>query len=78
MTLGEHLRNLRERKKLKVSQVAKDTGKSRGTPYAWEADRINPAPESLQRLLELYGASDAERLMAWALLAAQPTSPTTA
>lgn len=68
MTLGKHLHDLRIRSGLRMVKVARAIDRSRGTAYGFEAGTIRPSADSLQALLDLYGASDAERLMAWRLL----------
>lgn len=65
MALGPNLRRMRADRT--VDSVAAHVGVVRSAVYLWEADDRRPDPEHLQRLLDLYGASDAERLEAWRL-----------
>ncbi len=72
--LGPFLRALRERAQLSVSDVVERMTIPRSTAYYWEGPLARPAPEHLQALLDLYDASPEERLRAWELRAAAPTS----
>lgn len=68
--LGDHLKDLRTRAGLTMSEVVEKLGIPRATGYLWESPRSRPEPESLQRLLDLYNASASDRLRAWELRAA--------
>lgn len=50
----------------------------RSTAYWWEGPQSRPEPEELQRLLDLYGASPEEQLLAWRFRTSDPleTAPT--
>lgn len=72
LTLGQRMRQLRERRGLTAAQVAEQLGASRASAYAWEGPRSHPTPEALGRLLDLYGATDAERLEVWRMRALEP------
>ena len=66
--LYELLTQLRERTGLSVPDVATRLGVARPTAYQWEkAYSGRPEPEHLHALLELYCATDAEKLEAWRL-----------
>lgn len=68
MQLGVLLRELRGPRR--VQDVARDLGVVRSAVYLWEsttASRRLPSATSLQQLLDLYEASDAQRLLAWRL-----------
>ena len=68
MQLAQLLMGLRERAGMSMAEVVRTLGVPRATAYQWE-QHGRPEPESLQRMLDLYCASDAERLEAWALRA---------
>ena len=70
MHLGQFLLSLRKRAKKSLSQVQSATNCSRSTAYLWERSGSRPEAASLQALLDLYAASDGDRLMAWRLRAA--------
>lgn len=72
--LGELLSDLRRRSGLPMAGVIERLGVPRSTAYSWEAPGARPHPEHLQRLLDLYDATDAERLEAWRLRASVPPS----
>lgn len=63
--LHQLLRALRERSGLSVSDVHRTIGVSRATAYHWEGEDSRPTARHLQSLLDLYGATDRERLEAW-------------
>lgn len=65
--LGALLHSLRERAGLPMTRVVVELGVPRATAYAWEGADSRPEPENLKRLLDLYGATDDERLHAWEL-----------
>jgi predicted transcriptional regulator len=65
--LGPFLKRLRARGDRDVVAVAEHLGVSRAAVYMWEADDRRPEPEQLGRLLDLYVATDVERLEAWRL-----------
>ncbi len=67
--LGEYLARLRQQRGMSVPEVVEALGIPRSTGYAWEGPHSRPEPENLQRLLDLYEATDAERLQAWDLRA---------
>lgn len=54
------LKMLRTRRGLTHAQAAEAIGVVRGTIYAWEEDGKEPDKERLRRIVEVYGASDAE------------------
>ena len=68
--LGEFLTTLRTSRGLSVPDVVERLGIPRSTAYAWEQPQSRPEPENLQALLNLYEATDEERLRAWELRAA--------
>jgi transcriptional regulator with XRE-family HTH domain len=82
--LGELIRSLRLARGLKMprvmellSEVRKRRNPNakpvpRSTAWWWEGPRSRPEPEDLQDLLDLYGATDAERLKAWELRTSNP------
>ena len=70
MGLGAHLRRLRGGRP--VDTVSERVGVVRSTVYLWEADDRRPEPEHLQALLDLYEATDDERLEAWRLRSLPP------
>jgi transcriptional regulator with XRE-family HTH domain len=68
MQLGVLLRELRGPRR--AQDVARDLGVVRSAVYLWESTtpaRRLPSATSLQRLLDLYGATDEQRLLAWRL-----------
>lgn len=68
--LGPMLRRLRLRNGLTRAQVQAHMSCSRSAVHWWEsAEGGRPRTEQLQRLLDLYGATDNERLLAWKLRA---------
>lgn len=67
MTLGQHLRTLRGSRK--VPDVARTLGVVRSAVHLWEASTRMPSAVHLQALLDLYEASDDQRLRAWELRA---------
>lgn len=71
MELGELLRNLRGDRS--ATAIAREIGVVKSALYLWEAGnpraRRLPSPRHLQRLLDIYGASVADRLLAWQLRA---------
>lgn len=67
--LGDLMAALRTRRGLTMAQVIEELGVPRSTAYVWESASSRPDPEHLQRLLDLYEASDADRLHAWELRA---------
>ena len=74
MTLGEALRAIRRERGLRVTQVVESLGVPRSTAYSWEGPTASPQPSELQALLDLYGATDDERLRIWSLRA-RPVAP---
>ena len=70
--LGELLRRLRTGRSLKMATVIERLQVPRATAYWWETPRGRPEPEQLQRLLDLYDASPADRLKAWELRTSDP------
>lgn len=70
-SLAECLRHLREHAGIKVSDAAEKLGVQRNTAYSWEIPEgkgsRRPEPEVLGKLLDLYSATDRERLEAWRL-----------
>ena len=70
--LGEMLRRLRESRGLKVADVVEALDAPRATIYHWEGPNSRPEPESLKPLLELYEATDEERLAVWELRGTPP------
>lgn len=72
--LGEFLSRLRQRRGLTIPDVVDRLGVPRSTAYQWEWQSSRPEPENLQRLLDLYEATDAERLEAWELRARSASS----
>lgn len=68
--LGALLRRLRERAGMTRADVQRRMRCGRTIVWWWEsADGGRPSSTALHRLLDLYGASDAERLLAWRLRA---------
>lgn len=67
MKLGEHLRRLREAAGHSAAEVYEALGVKKSTFYAWEGRDSRPLPEDLKRLLDFYGASVSERLLAYEL-----------
>ena len=65
--LHQLLAALRGRANMTLNDVQAGLGVSRATVYAWETPAVRPRPEHLQALLDLYGATDEERLEAWRL-----------
>lgn len=68
MQLGVLLRQLRGARR--VQDVARDLGVVRSAVYLWESTttaRRLPSATSLQQLLDLYEATDEQRLLAWRL-----------
>jgi transcriptional regulator with XRE-family HTH domain len=47
------------------AEVARKVGVTRVAVNAWESGERLPSPKHLQALLDLYTATDAERLDAW-------------
>ena len=76
MTLGQLIRKLRQgvSPSLSMAAVADHIGVSNGSVYWWESDERRPSPEHLHALLDLYKATDDERLRAWALRAGDADS----
>lgn len=64
-TFGQFLETLRNKRP--VQSVSEATGIPRSTLFAWESDTVRPPPERVGALLDLYGATDEERLEAWRL-----------
>lgn len=69
MLLGDLLARLRQRRGMTMPEVVEALGIPRSTGYSWEGPHSRPEPENLQRLLDLYEATDEERLQAWDLRA---------
>lgn len=67
--LADLLRDLRTRAGLAVRDVQRALGVSRATAYHWEGPDSRPTVEHLHQLLDLFGASDGEKLLAWELRA---------
>ena len=67
--LGALLVELRRRRGLSMAEVIEHLGVPRSTAYGWEGAASRPEPEHLQRLLDLYAATDEDRLEAWRLRA---------
>lgn len=68
MDLSALLRELRGDRD--VATVARELGVVRSAVYLWESTshaRRAPSPPNLQKLLDLYGASREQRLLAWRL-----------
>lgn len=57
------LKQLRERAGLTVREAAERLGVQRATVYSWEAAETNktPEPAKLRAVMDLYGATNAER-----------------
>ncbi len=68
--LPEHLKALRIAAGKTVRDVREALGVPKATAYAWESEGARPEPEQLQRLLDLFEASDEDRLTAWRLRSA--------
>lgn len=67
MSLGSLLRELRGDRR--VSDVARSVGVVRSLVYLWESttsSRRLPSATKLQHLLDLYEATDEQRLKVWA------------
>lgn len=60
MTLGERIRNRREKLKLSQGYVAEQIGVSRQAVSKWETGQSEPTAENLVRLAELFEISLAE------------------
>jgi transcriptional regulator with XRE-family HTH domain len=60
VTFGDEIRVRRQRLGLSQQQVAEAVGVERVTISRWESGIRAPTRESLSRLLEIYGATDAE------------------
>ena len=68
--LWQKLAALRQRSGLSVSEVCERLGVAKPTAYQWEKPyNGGPGIEHLQALLDLYQATDDERLEAWRLRA---------
>lgn len=67
--LGSLLKAMREGAGLSLLKVRGKLGIPRSTLYMWESPASRPEPEDLQRLLDLYRATDEQRLKAWELRA---------
>ena len=52
MTGQEVIRKVLERATLSVEDLARETGISSATLFAWQAGRRNPSPENLAKLAE--------------------------
>lgn len=65
--LGEHLKALRRRRGFSVAKVIEDLDVPRSTAYHWEGPASRPDPVDLKRLLDLYEASDDDKLRAYEL-----------
>lgn len=65
--LHEHLKALRGAAGLTIRDVREALEVPKATAYAWETRGARPEPEQLQRLLDLFNASDEDRLTAWRL-----------
>ena len=77
VTLAQLLRQLRAGRD--AGEVADAIGVRRSSVYFWEQtsadyNRRRPSAQHLQKLLDHYEASDADRLLAWQLVAS-PVSP---
>ena len=66
-TLGAALAALRKRAGLSMAEVIERLSMPRSTAYWHESASGRPSPEHLQALLDLYQATDDERLEAWRL-----------
>ena len=65
--MHEMLKEMRKSAGMKPEEVAAALGVDRSAVYFWESGAHRPEPERLHALLDLYGASDEERLEAWRL-----------
>ena len=66
MKLHTLLKNLRERQRLRVDDVAAMLDCSRSAVYAWESGGKGPAPEHLRALADAYNATKKDRAdLAW-------------
>lgn len=74
--LGAFLSGLRVRAGLSMAQVIERLSVPKSTAYWFEGDGSigRPSPEHLQALLDLYQATDEERLEAWRLRALPPSA----
>lgn len=68
-SLDKYLQHLREKAGLRPPEVIDHLQVSRFTFYSWERPGSRPDPVALGRLLDLYEASPAERLVAFELRA---------
>lgn len=71
-SLGRALARLRERAGLTQEQAAAKIGASRPAVVRWETQKpwgLRPRPHNLTALLNLYGATDAERAEVFTLFA---------
>lgn len=67
MRLGEHLARLRERAGLTIENVMEQLDLGKSSVYWLEGPNSSPSIETLQGMLRLYKASDADRLLAFDL-----------
>ncbi len=71
-TLGALLEQLRERAGLSVAEVKKRTGFPLSSVYRWHTRTGRPELDVLQKLLDFYGATPSETLLAFRLRARPP------